>query len=197
MSTRILRDGMNVEHLEGFIDRNHANELFEALRDGLPWGRPSVRTPVGPKSVPRLVTWIADPGVSYTYSGITQPVVAWTPAVLGVKTALEAHLQVSFNGCLGNYYQDRRDSIGKHADDERDLNKGSVIASVSFGGARTFKLRHAGLKKTFPFHLASGDLLVMSGNTQEVCQHWIDKEKFYCEPRINLTFRQMRKVSPL
>ena len=51
---------------------------------------------------------------------------------------------MAFNGVLLNRYRTGRDGMGWHADDEPEFGDEPVIASVSFGGRRTFQLRHKG-----------------------------------------------------
>ena len=47
-----------------------------------------------------------------------------------------------FNAVLLNLYRDGRDGMGWHADDEAELGRDPVIASVSLGATRRFCLRH-------------------------------------------------------
>lgn len=65
-----------------------------------------------------------------------------------------------------------------------------TIASVSFGAARDFVLRHNGDRsRKISVHLSEGDVLIMAGTTQQHWQHCVPKRKAVCHPRINLTFR--------
>jgi alkylated DNA repair dioxygenase AlkB len=43
---------------------------------------------------------------------------------------------------LLNLYRNGVDSMGWHSDDERELGERPVIASVSLGATRRFRLRH-------------------------------------------------------
>jgi alkylated DNA repair dioxygenase AlkB len=67
---------------------------------------------------------------------------------------------------LCNLYRNQKDSIGYHADNEPELGKNPVIASVSLGAVRKFKLKHKLSKKVIEVELASGSLLVMKGEVQ-------------------------------
>jgi alkylated DNA repair dioxygenase AlkB len=84
--------------------------------------------------------------------------------------------------------------MGLHADDEPELGSEPVIASVSFGGERSFRLRHRENKELRQTSLASGSLLVMSGLSQACWMHDIPKTKKFVAPRINLTFRYIYNV---
>jgi alkylated DNA repair dioxygenase AlkB len=49
---------------------------------------------------------------------------------------------MGFNSVLLNDYRNGNDSVAWHADDEPELGLNPVIASVSFGQARRFDVRH-------------------------------------------------------
>jgi len=67
-----------------------------------------------------------------------------------------------------------------------------TIASVSFGAARDFVLRHnLDRSRKISTTLSAGDVLIMAGTMQEHWQHSIPKRKGVTEPRINLTFRRI------
>ena len=89
-------------------------------------------------------------------------------------------LQVQvFNSLLLNLYRDGRDSIGFHADDEKELGRNPVVASVSLGAIRRFVLKHVETKETLTFRLAHGGLLVMAGACQHHWHHGVpNKEQF-------------------
>ena len=82
---------------------------------------------------------------------------------------------------------------GLHSDDERELGKHPIIASLSLGEERIFILKHKTRKDLKPkkLPLASGSLLLMKGETQRYWKHGIEKERHPCGPRVNLTFRRI------
>ena len=97
-----------------------------------------------------------------------------------------------FNGCLLNLYRNGEDRMGWHADDEPELGPQPVIASISLGAARDFRLRRKD-RSTAPFNLrlAHGSLLCMGGDTQAHWQHSLPRRTRVTTPRINLTFRRV------
>jgi alkylated DNA repair dioxygenase AlkB len=147
------------------------------------WGR---RVPQ-----PRLTAWYGDAGASYAYSGLQLDPLLWTPLLLDIKRRIEEAAGSTFNSVLLNHYRDHHDSIGFHSDDEPELGKQPVIASLSLGEERTFILKHKKPRAAKPIHLrlASGSLLLMRGDTQHCWRHGILKESRPCGPRVNLTFR--------
>src|SRR5439155_25401348 len=117
------------------------------------WGKQIVQ--------PRLIAWYGDAGRSYAYSGIQLHPMPWSATLLDIKSRIECVVTSRFNSVLLNYYRDNRDSMGFHSDDEPELGKQPVIASLSLGEERTFILKHK-TSKVRPVHLrlASGSLLL-------------------------------------
>jgi alkylated DNA repair dioxygenase AlkB len=94
-----------------------------------------------------------------------------------------------FNSALLNLYRDGKDSVGWHRDNEPELGREPVIASVSFGASRSFRLRHIQQRLTRTIELDHGSLLLMRGRTQQFWEHAITKTSRPVGPRINITFR--------
>lgn len=142
---------------------------------------------------PRLTAWHGDEGIVYTYSGIRFEAQPWTETLRDIKQRLEAVTGADFNSVLLNFYRNERDSIGLHSDDEPELGRQPIIASLSLGAERTFVLRHRSKKDLTPVRLklASGSLLLMKGDTQHCWKHGIEKMKRPCGARVNLTFRRV------
>jgi alkylated DNA repair dioxygenase AlkB len=82
--------------------------------------------------------------------------------------------------------------MGCHEDDEKELGLNPVIASLSLGDERLFRLHHKKRKETLDINLGHGDLLVMAGTLQHHWMHAVPKTKKSKMPRINLTFRKIK-----
>lgn len=140
----------------------------------------------------RLTCFYArDPTLNYRYSGIENSNCKGFPSVVErICKKVSEKLGIEFNYCLLNKYSDGRQTIGWHADDERDLAPGSVIASCSFGAERFFDLRRRDdhSKKT-RLNLANGSMVVMGKGTQEHYHHQVPQQAKITKPRYNLTFR--------
>lgn len=109
---------------------------------------------------PRLICYMADgPHLQYTYSGLTVVPQPWSPAVREVKAAVEELSGCTFNSCLLNHYRTGLDSLGWHSDDEFQVyGPEPTIASVSFGEARDFVIRHQQRKQhKISVNLAPGE----------------------------------------
>lgn len=167
-------------------------QLLDTLIETTPWRQHEI-TIYGRKYLqPRLSAWYGNE--AYSYSGILLKPRAWTGALLELKHRVESIIDHQFNSVLLNYYRDQNDSMGMHSDDEPELGKQPVIASLSLGEERTFLLRHKHRKDIGPIKLSllSGSMLVMKGDTQSHWKHGIARESRPCGPRVNLTFRALR-----
>ncbi|OXC77749.1 alpha-ketoglutarate-dependent dioxygenase AlkB family protein [Caballeronia sordidicola] len=175
--------------LPDWLDAPAASDTLAALIDEITWQQDSMNTPAGKIPFPRLTAWQGDPGAVYVYSGIRNIPKPWTPTVLLLKTKAEAAAQTAFNSVLINRYRTGMDSMGWHADKERELGLEPVIASVSLGTTRTFDFRHTKTRQTHALQLTHGSLLIMRGRTQLDWAHRVPKEPEARGERINLTFR--------
>jgi alkylated DNA repair dioxygenase AlkB len=174
----------------GFFSASLADRLFAELRDTTAWRQESFKLYGKDINFPRLTAWYGDAGTRYFYSGIENVPLPWTPAILEVKRAVEPPSGVGFNSVLLNRYRTGRDSVSWHADDEPEFGENPVIASVSFGGTRTFQLKHKKRKELkASIELTHGSLLIMRGPTQANWLHQIPKTAKQVEERLNLTFR--------
>lgn len=160
--------------------------MQEIMQD-LTWEQPSIRMYGKDIKIPRLTCWMGD--ATYTYSGHKNTPHEMTQMVLDLRMMLETLTGAQFNSCLANYYREGSDSVSWHSDDEKELGSEPVIASLSFGASRDFKVKHkeSGMVKTF--HLQHGDLIVMSGRSQLDYLHCVPKTTKKIGPRLNLTFR--------
>ena len=144
------------------------------------------------------LTYYGDPGTHYRYSRREYKPLAWIPELLSLKIRVEeatpeaaysdsSALRLGYNAVLCSVYRNGNDSVGLHADAEPEM--GPVIASVSLGAARLFRLKAQDGALAFAERLPHGSLLIMAGRTQKNFKHDVPKEPNTSEPRINLTFR--------
>ncbi|MEM7372190.1 MAG: alpha-ketoglutarate-dependent dioxygenase AlkB [Bacteroidota bacterium] len=174
-----------------FFSETDSNRFFTALKSDIDWRQEEILIFGKKIPQPRLVAWYGDSGISYTYSGLRLLATPWTPSLLQIKQKIESATGCRFNSVLLNLYRHGQDSMSWHSDDEPELGRNPVIASVSFGGIRRFHLRHKHKQDQarVRLDLAHGSLLIMKGETQHNWQHQISKTARNIAPRINLTFR--------
>ncbi|MGP9765730.1 alpha-ketoglutarate-dependent dioxygenase AlkB family protein [Halomonas sp. AOP13-D3-9] len=140
----------------------------------------------------RKIAWYADEPVAYTYSGYTKRALVWPGCLREIKQRVESHCGEVFNSCLGNFYSSGEEGMSWHSDAEKDLVENGVIGALSLGGERKFSFKHRHTGESVSLTLGHGSLLVMKGNTQKNWLHSLPKTKKVVEPRVSLTFRQMR-----
>lgn len=172
-----------------WLSPDAAAVMLERLKDEVVWKQDSIGTPGGIKPLPRLTAWQGEPGAVYVYSGIRNEPLPWSPTVLELRNAAQETTGAVFNSVLLNRYRSGNDSMGWHADRERELGAEPVIASVSLGATRRFDLRHNRTGAIRTFELTSGSLLVMRGSTQAQWRHRVPKAPALQAERVNLTFR--------
>jgi len=161
---------------------------WDVLRNGVDWVQQSVTVYGKVHPQPRLTRWFGP--VVYAYSGIRWEPEPMTPLLTELAAKVSAASGFKFNSVLCNLYRHGHDGVGWHADNERIFGEDPVVASLSFGATRTFKLRHNEDKKTtFSWDLENGDLFVMGTGTQREWQHTLVKTNMLVAERINLTFR--------
>jgi alkylated DNA repair dioxygenase AlkB len=185
---RDIADGGVLIYHAHFLSEQEADELFALLKERTPWKQ---ETGSFGRLFPRLTAYHADPGVSYTYSGVTHPALPWPDYLVDLRRRIEESAKAPFNSLLLNYYRHGDDSIGFHSDDEKELGRNPIVPSLSLGATRQFVLRHVTTKKRLTIDLTHGSLLIMAGSTQHHWQHMVPKTKKPVGERINLTFRNI------
>ncbi len=175
--------------IPGFYPKDEADALFDTLYQTLMWQQEQLFIYGRWLAVPRLMCWYGDMGACYRYSHTDHAPLAWTDELLRLKSDVEVACQYRFNSVLANLYRNGRDSMGCHADDEKELGENPLIASLSFGAQRLLRFRHARLGHKLDLPLVHGDLLIMAGELQHHWKHELPKTRKCDRPRINLTFR--------
>ncbi len=192
-SCLLLNDNeARVPYEPAFFPQEEADGYFEALMRETPWTTETIKRWNKEIITPRRVYAFSDPDVTYRYIGLSRVGAAWTPTMLAIKERVEAYCGVLFNFCFVNLYRNGKDTIGKHSDDEKALVKGHMIASVSLGTERDLVFTHKTSKQRITVALGNGSLYVMQGKTQKFYKHAIPRRPRVTEPRINLTFRQIK-----
>jgi alkylated DNA repair dioxygenase AlkB len=189
-----LEDGAYCELFTGWLSPEESRASFAALLDEVPFAERPIRIFGREVLQPRLVAWVGEPEAIYQYSGTTHLPVPFGPALRGLRDRVGIQAAVRFNSVLCNLYRDGRDAMGMHSDREPELGPTPVIASLSLGTPRRFRLRHRKDKHRAAADLVleDGSLLIMRGSTQQHYRHGVPREPAVTSPRINLTFRQIQ-----
>ncbi len=179
-----------IEYHPNFFTAEKSTFLFEKLRHEIPWQQDNITVFGKTHLQPRLTALFGNEGKPYSYSNIVMQPHHWNPLLMFIKNEVEDVCNENFTTVLLNLYRDGKDSNGWHADNEKELGRNPVIASVSFGAERIFHLQHNTIENAkLKINLENGSLLIMKGETQHYWKHQIPKTAKKIAPRINLTFR--------
>lgn len=180
---------MELLQYDGFIPKVEADTYYETLLHNIPWRE--YQMPMYDKVVtaPRMIAWYSETDEAREGS------LPWTPELLTLREKVEKETGLSFNAVLLNLYRNGNDSVAWHSDKEHRIGSNPNIASVTFGQTRPFRFRHKSRKDLgqleIPLH--HGTLLLMSGTTNTFWEHHIPKSVKTMLPRINLTFRNIKR----
>ena len=181
-----------IRYIPHFLPASLANTYFDDLFHHIPWRQDPITVFGKTHHQPRLTSLHAHTLDSYSYSGIVMTPQPMTQTLQCIENRIYQLCDESFTTVLLNLYRDGKDSNGWHADDEAELGKNPVIASLSLGAPRFFHLRHnQDPKQRYKLLLEHGSLLLMGGETQHHWKHQVAKTAKKVGPRINLTFRKI------
>ena len=190
---KIKLPNAEIEYTPAFFNTEESRKLFEAIYHQTNWIEEDIRIYGKVYKQPRLTAFYANNNITYGYSNISMSPQPFSPVLKAIKIKIEKATGTTFSSCLLNLYRDGQDSNGWHADDEKELGKNPVIASVSLGTERLFHLKHKNIKTLkHKLTLQNGSLLLMKGETQHHWLHQIPKTKKLIDKRINLTFRLLK-----
>jgi alkylated DNA repair dioxygenase AlkB len=170
-----------------------AERYFNALMETVEWKNDEAVI-FGKKIITkRKIAWYADESYNYTYSGVTRTALKWNAVLLELKKCAEELTGETYNSCLLNLYHDGSEGMAWHSDAEKDLEKHGTIASFSFGAERKFAFKHKTSGEKKEVFLENGSLITMEKETQDFWLHRLPPTTKVKTPRVNLTFRKIRK----
>ena len=186
-----LEDGIWVSHFRLKDEYKFNPQQFQVLWNQHPEKRPEIKVFGKYHKIPR---WQQVYGKNYKFSGIlfeAQPIPYFFQNYLDYFSKL---YKCSFNMVLVNWYENGKDYISMHSDDEKEIESDTPVITISFGTKRKFvvKSKDGDFKKEF--FLENNDVLVMGGkNFQKKYKHGLPKQKKVTEKRISLTLRAFRE----
>ncbi len=102
-----------------------------------------------------------------------------------------------FDMCFLNWYDNKSQALGWHADDSPEMDPSYPIAVVSLGAQRPIYFRRKGSSGSdaiSSLQLEHGSLLIMYPGMQLEWEHKIPKADHELGPRVSLTYRRWREV---
>lgn len=179
---------------DGFIAKEESDRYYDTFLHDTPWREYEMEIFDKTVTAPRMIAWYEDK----TNVGADKDGPDWTPELLAIRKKVEEETGMEFNAVLLNLYRNGKDGVAWHSDRTDKSQSDPVIASVSFGETRLFRLRHKYRKDIgqVEIPLCHGSFLLMAGTTNSFWQHQVPKTAKDILPRINLTFRQVIRKLP-
>jgi alkylated DNA repair dioxygenase AlkB len=138
----------------------------------------------------RDIGFYSNESIGYKYSGQISKSIRMDDWMIDLINKINIKLNTDFNGILINKYKNGSDYIGAHSDDEKNLSKNSLVACISLGEERIFRIKNKINKEKIDIITKSGQLLIMEGDFQKEFTHEIPIQKRKKNCRISLTFRK-------
>ena len=132
---------------------------------------------------PRSLAWYGCSGLNYRYTGIDHIASGWPEFMYTLRELVADTAEIEFNFVLVNRYENGREYMGWHRDNEKGSKP--LIASLSLGAHRKFVIESEQARHTQI--LEHGSLAVFDGTQR----HQLPKTKGSDDVRLNLTFRQL------
>ncbi len=180
------------EYYPNFFSQEKADELYKLLLENTPWQQDTITVYGKNHLQPRLTALYGNEGKPYKYSNIVMNPHPWNSVLMHMKELVEEKANHNFTTVLLNQYRNEKDSNGWHADNEKELGRDPIIASISLGEERIFQLKHNTQKAVKQsLLLEHGSLILMKEGSQIHYKHQIPKASKPKNTRINLTFRRI------
>jgi len=177
--------------IDNFFNKEESDYYYQALLAETHWRE--YEMPMYDKIVtaPRMISWFEDK----ENIGADPATPELTEDLKAIRRRVENEINLKFNAVLLNLYRNGNDGVSWHSDKTDKSGPNPIIASVTFGETRMFRLRHK-FRKDIPqveIPLHHGSFLLMAGTTNSYWEHQVPKTAKNVLPRINLTFRQVNR----
>lgn len=165
-----------VDHCPGWLA--YADELMAELAQTAEWRQ---------RERPMYDAMVVEPRLVTGWSIVELPA-----SLEPIRASLSTRYSLTFDSVHVNLYRDGADSVAWHGDTVRKVLRDPLVAILSLGEPRRFRLRPRGggdrgaASRTF--FLGGGDLLVMGGAAQHDYEHSVPKVAA-TGPRMSVTFR--------
>jgi len=173
--------------IDGFFSKEESDYYYETFLHKIKWRESEMEIFDKKVTIPRMIAWYSEKENIETSQNNK-----WPEELHTIRSKVEKETELNFNAVLLNLYRNGKDGVGWHSDKEHNIGKNPLLASVTFGETRLFRLRHKyrkNLQIEIPLH--HGSFLLMAGTTNSFWQHQVPKTARNVLPRINLTFRRV------
>ena len=184
-----------VVYVPGFLSPQRADALLADTLHRSLWQHERLTLFGRTVTARRLSAWYGAPGTTYRYSGVERRALRWYGGLRALAGEVGDAVGSKFNFVLVNRYRDGADRLGWHADNEADLGAEPVIASLSVGGQRVFRVKPRRGGPSVGKLLEHGSLVLMWGASQRDYRHAVPPTAKPVGERLNFTFRWTGRVA--
>lgn len=175
--------------IDNFFNKEESDGFYDKLLTETQWRE--YEMPMYDKIVttPRMISWHQDKEDGIPSGNAPE----FTADLNKIRQRVEEQTDLKFNAVLLNLYRNGSDGVSWHSDKTDKSGTNPIIASVTFGETRMFRLRHK-FRKELPqvdIPLYHGSFLIMAGKTNSFWEHAVPKTTKEVLPRVNLTFRRV------
>lgn len=177
-----------MQYHENFLSPAEADHLLKwcLSTTNVSWQREQFSIFGKTHCTPRETAWFGVPDANYHYAGTDHRCHGWPVIFSELANSIGSYFKLPLNFVLLNKYADGKEHMGWHRDNEPDMQ--SMIASISLGVARRFRHRQKERGPSQYVDLQHGSLLLFDPSRY----HSLPKSMRIQEPRVNLTFRQIK-----
>ena len=175
LQRRMLAEDAWVDHQPGWV--RGADELFDQVMSLTPWQQ---------RSMWMYDKRVTEPRLTHRWRLPDDP--PPLPVLGDMAAALSDRYGVAFTQIGSNLYRDGSDSVAWHGDRVAREMPSAIVALISLGEPRPFKLRPKGGGASITYLPDRGDLLVMGGSCQRTWDHAVPKVR-RAGPRMSVQFR--------
>ena len=133
----------------------------------------------------RCIGFYSDTSKGYNYSSSIRPSKKMHPCLRELLVYVNNKFDYTYNGILINKYVDGEDYIGKHSDNEKELDTHVGVVAISYGVVRKFRIRDKITNKIImDVPTISSKIIQMAGNFQQEFTHEITVDKNIKGPKL-------------
>ena len=215
-----LKNNIFIHYFQKYLSPEESNRLYDLFEEKLIYNteeQSMVKICGKCIKIPRKQVAYGEYGTEYNFSGNNVKARSYdedddiSKEIKKIITNLNINLKRQYNFVLINRYADGYQYIGPHSDDEKDLIDDYTIAGISLGAERniiftkgyhikkqsnstsiTKWIENTEDNDEYKLKLNNGSLFVIYQPTNKYWKHSIPKVSNCNQPRISLTFREMK-----
>lgn len=197
-TTEEISSKLSIWYYPSFISSEESNALFSKIYDMAPWQK-SHFTKTGCLRRERNKVILGDDSIlnryTFQYRGEIIRTKVWPWAKLSflekIRDLISILTSQTYHCCVIQLYNNGSVGIKPHRD--KEMESGTIIASISLGATRTMRFERTGYDNC-DISLENGSLLLINPPTNDYWLHSIPWESACKKPRMSLIFRNCNNM---